>query len=537
MPYSSPGAVHSSVAGQVPVPDSIRHEDVSSTARRLTAGSALRFASQFAAVISAFVLTPLVVHRLGDQLYGIWSIVGALVTYTSLLEMGMTSAMTRFLSRALGAGRRDECEVYFNFGLRVYALLGGIVLMIGVLAAALVPVLWRHSPYAGLLSHLILIFSIGNAAFFATRAFTGALTAELRYDHVATADLAAILLRSGATVYVLLADYGVVALAWASVVGWVAYLLVAACLLRRDLPFLRFRLRLPAGYNYRSLLSYGGYAFISQLADMLRYQTDAFVMASVVSVAAVTHYRVAGMITLYALQLLNPALAIFQPVFSRQEARGDRLAIQKTFLFAGKIALSVSCFTAFGLIFWGKPFVERWMGPAYLDAYPCLVLLAIGCALAVSAYPGINLLFGVSRHRIYAFLTLTEGVLNVLLSIVLARRYGMLGVALGTVIPMFCIRALVLPLYFCRVAGIRYFRYAATMGRHLAVIASCLFVAWLIAARRVAPDYLQLVVTAVAAALVYGALQWFTLLDSAERLLLRSALRPRFKFTRAAPSI
>lgn len=518
------------------MPETTGQETVSSTARKLTLGSALRLSAQLAAVLSAFLLTPFIVHRLGDRLYGIWSIVGTMVSYTALMELGMTSAMTRFLSRAIGAGRRDECEVVFNLGLRIYGLIGGVVLVLGALAAALTPMLLPHSPDRWLFGQLILIFTIGTVAFFATRVFTGALSAELRYDHVAAADLSATLLRSGATICALLLGYSVVGLAWASVLGWTVYLALSIWFTRRDLPFLRFRLHMPAGRTLRSLFSYSSYAFVSQLADLLRYQTDAFVTASFVGVAAVTHYRVAGMMSLYAIQCLNPALAIFQPVFSRQEARQDQNAIQKTFLFASKIALSVACFAAFGMIALGKPFIERWIGRTYLDAYPCLVILAIACALTVSAYPGINLLFGVSRHKVYAVLTITEGVLNLALSIFLARRYGMLGVALGTAIPMFLIRTLIQPVYVCHVAGIPYRRYCACMARFLASIALSLVLPAFLAVRFAAPDYVQLGLMALLAGLSYAGSQWFLLLDSSERALVLGAIRLGAKFRAASAS-
>jgi hypothetical protein len=51
-------------------------------------------------------------------------------------------------------------------------------------------------------------------------------------------------------------------------------------------------------------------------------------------------------------------------------------------------------------------------------------------------------------------LSLGEGIANILLSLFLARRYGLIGVAMGTAIPMLVIHLLIQPWYTLRVVGL-----------------------------------------------------------------------------------
>ena len=41
-----------------------------------------------------------------------------------------------------------------------------------------------------------------------------------------------------------------------------------------------------------------------------------------------------------------------------------------------------------------------------------------------------------AKHKFYAITSVIEGICNVVLSIILLKKYGIVGVALGTAIPM-----------------------------------------------------------------------------------------------------
>jgi O-antigen/teichoic acid export membrane protein len=62
--------------------------------------------------------------------------------------------------------------------------------------------------------------------------------------------------------------------------------------------------------------------------------------------------------------------------------------------------------------------------------------------------PAHTVLLGPCKHRIVALFTLIQGLLNVALSAFLVRRLGVIGVALGTMIPMMLLSGVALAVYF-----------------------------------------------------------------------------------------
>ena len=71
-------------------------------------------------------------------------------------------------------------------------------------------------------------------------------------------------------------------------------------------------------------------------------------------------------------------------------------------------------------------------------------MLALAGIVLVGQGPLGNILMGTGRHRLVAYVSLGEAVSNLALSVVLVRRFGMLGVAIGTAIPMFVANVFIL---------------------------------------------------------------------------------------------
>jgi hypothetical protein len=72
-------------------------------------------------------------------------------------------------------------------------------------------------------------------------------------------------------------------------------------------------------------------------------------------------------------------------------------------------------------------------------------------------------MYGMARHRLFAVLGAVVAVVNVGLSIALAFPLGIYGVAIGTVVPMLCIRDLYLYSYLPGLARMGMWRYVASV--------------------------------------------------------------------------
>jgi O-antigen/teichoic acid export membrane protein len=182
-------------------------------------------------------------------------------------------------------------------------------------------------------------------------------------------------------------------------------------------------------------------------------------------------------------------------------------------------------FTAFPitatLLILGKSVIEVWVGKKYVaTSYPVLVILIIPSTLMWAQAASGRVLFGISKHKTWAFVTLIEGVCNLILSVVLVRPYGIVGDAYGTAIPLACSMILFMPGHLCKQLGIRLRTYVhEAYALPLLVTAPLVLVLFLMQRWFIPHHYGQLAVQLFIAGVVYGlGLLWVVLTKRALRV-------------------
>ena len=493
-------------------------------ATKLALGSILRTANFLSNAVAGLLLTPLIVHSIGDRMYGLWSLVATFIGYYGLLDLGLTSAATRYVSQAIGAGDRQRCNRVFNTALFVYLGMAGIALAATIVLAALSPMFAKQPGDASTFSTVILILGAYTAMGIPLRAFVGTLNADLHYDITSTLDVCNVVLRVVLILVILKLHMGIVALAAVTALSGVPSAVLNVLILHRKLPYLNVAYGQVERSMIRELFSYGAYTFVSQVADIFRFGIDAVVVSAFVGLAAVTHYNIGSSLVQYYISIMLSLLGVTMSVFSQREGARDIEGMKRAFFFTLKISMWSAAFIAFGLIAWGKPFITRWMGAAYIDAYPILLVLTIGCLLALAQMPSITFLFATSKHRFYAVANLCEALANVVLSLVLVHKYGALGVALGTMIPMVLVKLFVQPVYFSHVCDIPLRQYGGRVARSVAFIAVGLAVPTIIAMRLVRPTYPSLIACGALSIAIYAVPFFLLELTPGESEVLARAL-------------
>ncbi|HZB25211.1 MAG TPA: oligosaccharide flippase family protein, partial [Vicinamibacterales bacterium] len=118
---------------------------------------------------------------------------------------------------------------------------------------------------------------------------------------------------------------------------------------------------------------------------------------------------------------------------SDQQEKLQRILLQGTLL-----SLVMVVPIAVALVLLADRVVLAWVGPEMRGSVPVIRILAFAVAIRVGNATATTLLKGAGEHRMLAWTNLGTGVVNVLLSIALIKPYGLVGVAVGTLIPIAC---------------------------------------------------------------------------------------------------
>ncbi len=400
------------------------------------------------AVVS-FLLSPFIVHRLGNSAYGTWVLLGSLVGYLGLLDFGVRGAVTRFVANQYAAGDHRGASATVVAALRLFAALSVVTVVIATVLAATLGDLFQIPP--DLLDEARLVVLLGGGAIASALVggvFGGIVAGLHRFDLDGAVEIAITLLRAAAVVVALQAGYGLVAL---GVIQLVLSLLrggLAFILTRRLYPELSVRGVGPTAQATRQLLSFSVFSSLIQLSGMIIYYTDSIVIAAFLPIGVVTYYAIAASLTDYARQLVAAISRVVTPRTSAALATGGTDAVRAVVLSVGPASTLVTVPMALTFLLRGERFLDLWMGPAYgpptdrvLFVLSFVVWLAGGRLVAAAAVMGIN------RHRGLAIAVALEALANLGLSVVLIKPFGIVGVALGTLIPTMIVNLGFLPRY------------------------------------------------------------------------------------------
>jgi O-antigen/teichoic acid export membrane protein len=171
---------------------------------------------------------------------------------------------------------------------------------------------------------------------------------------------------------------------------------------------------------------------IISVAGALIWSTDNLVIAATLGTRDVTRYAVTvRLLTLASSLIAAGALAIL-PSFTALWSRGEIERMRQLVLRAVRLVVAGATFTGITVALFGRSFLRLWAGNAAVAPRGTLFVLVAIFLVRAFAQAFEMIIISISRHRSYAYVIAAEGVLNLVLSLVLVRSLGLMGVALGT---------------------------------------------------------------------------------------------------------
>jgi len=407
-------------------------------------------------MVVGFLLTPFILHRLGNTAFGLWVLMSSFTGYYGLLDLGLRNAIIRYVARYQATDEVDELAKVVSTGFFAYSGVAALATVISLVAAANVQSWFKLSPGDAETAHaLLLVVGIGTAIGMPIALFAGVLEGLQRFALVGAVQALGTIVRAVVIVLGLLAGHGIVFvcgvtvcvnLATAFVLMWAAFRICSRKLLRWS-------------YASRSTLSamaaFGLVTFWIGIAQVFRFQLDSMVVAACISVPAVTFFAAGGRLVNYATDVVQALAQVFTPMSSALHASGSVDGLRRVLILGNRYSAFVAFPISATLLLIGGRFIQAWLGPQYVSSQSVLAILIVPTALYLAQATSPKILYGMARHKTLAVVLFAEGLANLVLSVALARPYGLNGVAMGTAIPLFCTAVFFLPMHLCRLLQLR----------------------------------------------------------------------------------
>jgi O-antigen/teichoic acid export membrane protein len=399
-----------------------------------------------ATVAVLYILTPFTLEKLGADGYGTWILITSINGYLGLLVLGVPMASVRYFAQHIAKGDDEKLNEAISSCIGLYLLLGIIALVVGLGLYAFFTLYGiptpLHTDARSAFAVMVLFVAVGFIALLPE----GILASHGDFVPRNMVRLAGLVLRMVLTFGLLTLKPTLTVLALIQLICMAFDFTLCWTVIRRRYPRTRIRL---AGFNWflvRKIFSFSLYVLVLHAGVRLSFETDSMVIGAFMDVGSIPHFTIANSLIIYLMEFVIAIAAVVMPTATRMQTQGNITELREIFLKWSKIALSLTIMAGLFLFVLGPRFIAWWVGPEFERSAGEVLQILMVSYLIFLPVRGVALpiLMGLGKPGLPTMGFLVAGALNLGLSILLVRPFGLAGVALGTAIPNLLFAALVL---------------------------------------------------------------------------------------------
>lgn len=399
-------------------------------------------------------LMPFVLNTAGDEQYGLWLFICSIAGYSGLMNLGFGETVSRFVAHHHEKQDIDQVNRVVNVIGAIYFGMSLLVLAIAGVLAWLAPSLHDASIISTTeLRTVIVLLGANVAVGLLGSVFGGVITGLQRFDLERGFRSFSGIVRLVLTVVLLQREHALSTLAAVFLVTTLVENVGYLAVVFRQLPGLKIS---PRYFNRQTLhecFGFSMWAFLDTIAEKLVDATDTIVIGAIFGTKYIVPYYVAHRLTTFIVMPMRQVGAVAMPRGAQLEAGEHDGRIRNLVQKAAGFSLLIAGAFFIGAWFFGDSVLQAWIGRSYAESHLILLVLLATQIIATPMDVLRRVLFGMGKVGYPSMLYLAEAVLNLVLTLLLIPHFGLLGVALGTAIPVVTIELFILLPYALKQLG------------------------------------------------------------------------------------
>lgn len=415
--------------------------------------------------VVSFFLSPFIVRHLGNSAYGVWVLLVSMTGYLGFLDLGIRGAVTRYVAKFHSERNHEKSSMTVSSACGLFLCAGAIAVVVAVGAAVFAVPHFKIPPAYIRAGQLVVVLAGLNVAIsLVSGVFGGVIVGLQRFDLLSAIAIGGVAFRAVAIYLALTNGKGLVTLALIQLTGSVGELLVGLVLGRKLYPEMIISIGNVRQEHVALIFSFGLYAFLLHLSNYFIFFTDALVIGAFLPVSMVTFFAIGGNLVNYGRDLVGGFSRTMTPLASKLEVEVGHEGLQRAILQQARFCAMAMWPIFLTFIIRGHAFIGLWMGASYSDlSGHVLWVLSIPWLFGTGASVLASGMLGISQHKRVVPFALAEGISNLLLSIALVKRMGILGVAWGTTLPNLATTMVFWPWYTRRTIGVPVGKYVYSL--------------------------------------------------------------------------
>lgn len=411
--------------------------------KQIKYGAIISYVSIAINILYGFLFTPWMVKTIGQSQYALYTLASSLIALFTV-DFGLSAATSKFVSQYHAEGREDKVNQFLGTVYKLYFGVDMVILVIFAVVFFLIDTIYATlSPIE--LEQFKVVYIIAAATSTITFPFVtlnGVLNAYEKFVQLKVADLLyrfLLLILMSVALFSGFGLYGVV-----TVNGIVAVLIIIykLCVIRKttgiNVSFLNSDKE-----SYRLIFNFSVWTTVATLANRLIFNITPSILGAVANTSAIAVFGIVTSIEGYVYLITSAINGMFMPRISKIYADKQEEKLLPLMIKVGRFQFALNGLIVVGFFVVGRQFVNLWMGPNYDDAYLGILLVIVPGLLYNSLQIANTAMTVRNKIHLSAIVALVAGVINVSLSLVLSKYFGVTG-ACFSIFVAYMVRAILM---------------------------------------------------------------------------------------------
>lgn len=389
---------------------------------------------QFLTIVSGFIIPKLILNTFGSEVNGLVSSLNQFLGYINLLEGGVTGVITASLYKPIVQKNKEKISSILKTTNKFYKKISIIFIIYSIGLAVVYPFLFKTNFSYQYIFSLTLILSI---TLFIQYMFSLSLRTLLIADkkvYIVSFVQIIILILNVTLFYIIIKVYPNIHIL--KLVTGMLYIIQP--LVFNKVVNKYFDIDKNAKEDSTLLKSrWDGFAI--NIAYFVHSNTDVAVLTLITNLKVVSVYAVYSLVTTGIKKLISAFSSGIAPTMGTLYAKGDKKELDNKFeLYEYTMFMLVFFFFTVGALLI-TPFVQIYtknITDVNYNQFALGVLLMIAEGIACIREPYVNLAYSANKFKDLKWPAYIEAGLNIITSIILVFKFGVIGVAIGTLIAM-----------------------------------------------------------------------------------------------------
>ena len=435
---------------------------------QLKAGAVLNYVIVGLNIVTGLLYTPFMLRCLGQNEYGLYSLVASVIAYLTLLDFGFGSAIVRYTAKIRATREKKEEWSLYGMFLSTYTVLGLLVTIGGIVLYFNTDYMFDRTmtPDELYQARVMLALMVGNLAItFPFSVFGSIITAYEQFVFQRCLTIIRILLSTAVMIAVLYMGYKAIALVVVQTVFSVGTLLcnVLYCRYKLKIKIIFRNFNLPL---LKEILIFSFWNFLGAIVDRIYWSTGQFILGIYTGTVAVAIYSLAITIMHMYMSMSTSLNSVLLPKITVMATKnGSEKDISDIFIRTGRLQFYIMSLMLTGFVAFGYQFIILWGGEDYAQSYyvSLLFLIFLFCPLIENVGLTIMAARGSLKFRSASYLFVS--IFSFILQLNLTKDYGVIGCSIAIAIGFFIGHWVIMNIYYYKRQKIDVLRFGKEILR------------------------------------------------------------------------